>query len=519
MASPQDTIQPGRNMYFSGLRNKFEEALKAVLPIIGIVLLLSLTVAPIPSGIMLAFLFGGLFLIVGMMFFSLGAELAMETMGGKLGAKITKTRKLPLILFLGFLLGFMITISEPDLQVLANQVASIPNLALIISVAVGVGLFLVAAFLRMVLNVPLRLMLLVSYAIVITLSFFAPKDFIAVAFDSGGVTTGPMTVPFIMAFGIGISSIRSDRRAADDSFGLVALCSVGPIIAVLLLAMIFHPDSATYTETWLPDFSETVEMGSLFVQAFPTYLKEMAIALLPISVFFGVFQLVSLRLDRHTLIRIGVGVLYTYVGLVLFLTGGNGGFLPAGTFLGQTLGGLSYRWIVIPIGMLIGFFIVKAEPAIYVLMRQVEELTNGAIKGKVLQRSLCISVAVSIGLAMLRVLTGVSVFWFVIPGYAAALALSFFTPKMFTAIAFDSGGVASGPMTATFLLPFAMGACMAVGGNVTTDAFGVVAMVAMTPLITIQLLGLLYKVREKRSRELYVPGGAGEEDIYAIIEL
>lgn len=220
------------------------------------------------------------------------------------------------------------------------------------------------------------------------------------------------------------------------------------------------------------------------------------------------------------LIRICIGLLYTYVGLVLFLTGVNVGFMPAGSFLGQILAGLNCRFIIIPIGMLIGFFIVKAEPAVYILMKQVEELTDGAIPGRALQKSLSIGVSVSIGLAMIRVLTGISILWLVIPGYAIALIMSFFVPKIFTAIAFDSGGVASGPMTATFLLPFAMGACLAVGGNVVTDAFGVVAMVAMTPLITIQGLGLVYQRKLKKQKtEPQVQDPLLQLDNYAIIEL
>jgi intracellular septation protein A len=324
-----------------------------------------------------------------------------------------------------------------------------------------------------------------------------------------------------MAFGVGISAIRRDKEAADDSFGLIALCSVGPILAVMILSIIFRPESISNSETWLPNVAETVELRNLFVNSFPTYLKEIGLALLPIMAFFGIFQLVSLKLDKRVLIRIGVGLLYTYTGLVLFMTGVNVGFLPVGTFLGQTIALLPYRWIVIPIGMLIGFFIVNAEPAIYVLTRQVEGLTNGLVKGNTLKWSLAISVSVSIGLAMLRVLTGIPVSWFIVPGYFLAIVLSFFTPKIFTAIAFDSGGVASGPMTATFLLPFAMGACISVGGNITTDAFGVVAMVAMTPLLTIQVLGILFSIKEKRLAKGigkdYV--AAADTDLYAVIEL
>ena len=509
-------------MYRSKLNEKLQESLAAVLPILAIVLILSFTIAPLPTSVLMAFLFGAVLLVVGMMFFSLGAELAMSPMGERVGACITKTRRVGIMLTLGFLLGFLITISEPDLQVLANQVQAVPNMVLIVTVAVGVGLFLCFAMLRMLLSVPLNTMLVGFYIVVFVLAMFVPKDFLAVAFDSGGVTTGPMTVPFIMAMGVGVSAIRSDKHSANDSFGLVALCSIGPILAVLILSLIFRPDGGSYTAVVIPEIGDSAALWQLFFVAFPTYFKEIAVSLLPIAAFFAVFVLVSLHLERKQLIRIGVGLAYTYLGLVIFLTGVNVGFMPAGNYLGSVIAGLSCNWIIIPIGMLIGYFIVMAEPAVYVLMRQVEELTDGAIPGSAMKHSLSIGVAVSVGLAMIRVLTGISIFYLLVPGYAVAIALSFFVPKLFTAIAFDSGGVASGPMATTFLLPFAMGACSAVGGNIVTDAFGVVAMVAMTPLITIQGLGLIYRLRTKHGAVAPAPAVSGDAfalDDLAIIDL
>ena len=510
-------------LYRERLREKLIEALKAVLPIVCIVLLLSFTVAPLPASILLAYLFGGLLLILGMMFFTLGAELAMQPMGEQLGSGITKTRKLWLILPIGFLLGALITVSEPDLQVLADQVPSIPSPILIWGVAIGVGLFLVLALARMLFGISLNVLLLICYGLTFLLAIFAPHNFLAVAFDSGGVTTGPMTVPFIMAFGIGISSIRSDRNAGEDSFGLISLCSIGPILTVMVLSLIFHPENADYTPTVVPAIDDSMHLASLFTDAFPTYFKEIAISVLPMILFYFFFRLIHLRRNRmqknrRSARRILVGLLYTYIGLVMFLTGSSVGFMPAGAYLGQALAALPYRWIIVPLGMLIGYFIVAAEPAVYVLMKQVEELTNGSIRGKTLRVSLSIGVAVSIGLAMLRVLTGIPILWMLVPGYGIALLLSFFVPKLFTAIAFDSGGVVSGPMTAAFLLPFAMGACSAVGGNFLTDAFGVVAMVAMTPLITIQILGLVSVIRAKRYafKPVAVPESS---DDFAIIEL
>ena len=487
----------GLQLYQKNLLEKLKESLGAVLPIIGIVLVLCFSIAPIPNSVLMTFVVGAVLLIIGMMFFTLGAEMAMTPMGERIGTKLTNTRKISVVIVLCVILGFIITISEPDLQVLAEQVPSIPNYTLIIAVATGVGIFLVAAVLRMLFGIPLAHMLLILYPIIFILASIVPQDFLTVAFDSGGVTTGPMTVPFIMALGIGFSAVRSDKHAENDSFGLVALCSVGPILAVLLLGLLYHPGESGYEQTMIVKTDNSVEMWQLFQEGLPYYMKEMLISLLPIILFFFIFQIVSLHLHKKTLVKIIIGIIYTYIGLVLFLTGVNVGFMPAGNYLGQVIAGLSYPWIIVPIGMLIGYFIVKAEPAVYVLTEQVEELTSGAISAKAMGMSLSIGVAFSLGLAMVRVLTGISILWFLLPGYAVALGLTFFVPKIFTAIAFDSGGVASGPMTATFLLPFSMGACEALGGNVVTDAFGVVAMVAMTPLITIQILGLIYQIQEQ----------------------
>lgn len=500
------------------LREKLMEALKAVLPIVAIVLVLSFSIAPITPSILLCFLVGAVLVMAGMMFFTLGAEMSMTPMGEKVGACMTRSKNILVIVLMSFVLGVIITISEPDLQVLASQVPSVPNMVLILAVAAGVGGFLVVALLRMLIGIALPPLLTCFYLIVFVLVFFVPESFRAVAFDSGGVTTGPMTVPFIMALGVGIASIRTDHHAADDSFGLVALCSIGPILAVMILGMIYKPTEASYSIAAIPEISDSVELWKLFGEGIPTYIKEIALSLLPIVIVFGLFQVFSLKLTGRALSRILIGLLYTYIGLVLFLTGANVGFMPAGNYLGQVLAGLDYKWILVPIGALIGYFIVKAEPAVYVLNHQVEGITDGAIPAKAMGISLSVGVSVSVALAMVRVLWGIPILYFLIPGYAIAIGLSFFVPKIFTAIAFDSGGVASGPMTATFLLPLAQGACIAVGGNLVADAFGVVAMVAMTPLITIQILGMVYQLKQRSTGITAEPAfEALDED--AIIEL
>ena len=483
------------------LTEKITESLASVLPVTGIVLFLILTFVPVSAEMLVSFLMGGVLLLIGMSLFNLGAETAMSPMGEYVGSKMTASRKLWLVLSVSFFVGVMITVSEPDLQVLANQISSIPNLTLILAVGIGVGLFLVVAMLRILFRIRLKYLLLGFYVAVFLLAFFIPKGFLAVAFDSGGVTTGPMTVPFIMALGIGVAAISSSDKGGDANFGLVALCSVGPIIAVMILALIFPGNAEAATEYSMPPVEHSRDIAELFVVQIPHYIKEMALALGPIVVFYLLFRLCTGGVGSGGLGKILVGVGYTYVGLVLFLTGVNVGFMPVGNYLGHAIAGSALRWMIVPLGMLIGYFIVAAEPAVHVLKKQVEEVTAGTIPGSVLSTTLSVGVAVSVGIAMIRVLTGLPILWIVVPGYVIALALSFFVPDIFTSIAFDSGGVASGPMTATFLLPFAVGACTAVGGHVVEDAFGVVALVAMTPLIAIQVLGLIYKLRSAKKAE------------------
>lgn len=481
------------------LREKMAESLSSVLPITAIVLLLSITIAPVSSGVLVLFLFGSLLLIFGMSLFTMGAGMSMQPMGEGIGVQISKSRRLLLPVIICFALGVIITIAEPDLTVLAGQIPSIPNMVLILAVAIGVGLFLVVSLLRTAFGIPLSRLLLVFYLVVFVLAAFAPADFIPAAFDSGGVTTGPITVPFIMALGIGMVSIRSDKKSSDDSFGLVALCSIGPILSVLILSICFEPQ-ATTTETVIADIVDTRDAIREFVTAFPHYAKEVMVALVPIVIVFIVFQVITRRHQLHQLLRIGSGFLYTYLGLVLFLTGANVGFMPAGKLIGEEIAGTSYKFLLIPVGMLVGYFIVAAEPAVHVLKKQVEEISSGRITQTAIGIGLSIGVAVSVGIAMLRILTGIPLMWFLIPGYAISLLISFFVPPLYTGVAFDSGGVASGPMTTTFLLPFAVGACEAVGGNLLTDAFGIVAMVAMTPLITIQVIGLYAQMKHRAQR-------------------
>ena len=479
------------------INGSIKESLQSVLPITAIVLLLCITIAPLNTGVLALFLFGCMLLILGMSFFTIGSTMSMESLGKGIGIHLSKSKSIGISVIVCFILGVLITIAEPDLQVLAEQVPTIPTRLLIICVAVGVGLFLSVAMIRAYKSIPLSKLLLFFYSIVILLAFFVPEDFIATAFDSGGVTTGPITVPFIMALGAGMVTMRKDKNSQENSFGLVSLCSIGPILSVLILSICFNPEPET-TAAVIPEVETTKDAFVQFIYAFPTYGKEVFLALMPIVGVFLIFQLISRRYHRHQMARISVGMVYTYIGLLLFLTGANVGFMPAGRLLGAAVAGSAYKYFLIPIGMVIGYFVVAAEPAVHTLKKQVAEITNGAISQKSIGLALSIGVAFSVGISMLRVLTGIPILPFLIVGYAISLIITFFVPSIYTGIAFDSGGVASGPMTTTFILPFAVGACEMLGGNVMTDAFGAVAMIAMMPMITIQILGLRGSILRKR---------------------
>ena len=483
------------------LKEKVKESLSSVLPITLIVLVLSITLVPMEIGTLALFLTGAVLLIFGMGFFQLGAEMSMTPLGEGVGKTLAKREKVILVVLVSFALGTIITIAEPDLQVLANQVASIPNNVLIWTVAVGVGVFLALAVLRIFHRASLAKCLLIAYALLFALTLFSPKDFLAVAFDAGGVTTGPITVPFIMALGVGVSALRAAQGHDDDCFGLVALCSVGPILMVLLLGIFYHPSDAIYSAVEIAPVVTTRDVAQQFAIGLPDYAKEVLLSILPIVAVCVLFQLLTHHYRRRQLLRTGVGFLYTVIGLILFLTGVNIGFTPVGNLLGSGLADSTYRWVLIPIGALIGYYIVKAEPAVQVLNKQVEDVTGGTVSQSMMNTALSIGVACAVMLSMVRVLTGISIYWILVPGYALALILARYVPSVFVGIAFDSGGVASGPMTSTFLLPLAMGACTALGGSVVTDAFGVVALVALAPPVAIQIMGVIYVHKAKAVAE------------------
>ena len=497
------------------LIEKIKEALLSALPITAIVYVLSLTPWFNFSGAeLITFTVGAVLLIVGLGLFSLGADMAMTPMGSHVGAGLSKQRKLMLLLIVCFVLGMLITIAEPDLQVLAKQVGAVMNgTVLVYAVGIGVGAFLVIAVLKIVFRRSLASILMLFYMLMFALALMLVVNgngaLLPMSFDSGGVTTGPITVPFIMALGVGISSVLGDRHSQENSFGLVSLCSVGPILAVLVLG-IFSSNEMVYS---VPDYGVSNEIADAFLHTAGHTCKEVATALGMIVVFFLICQVIFLKLPRKRMLKIGMGVVFTYIGLVLFLTGVNVGFMPIGYKLGYELAQLD-KGLLVVLGLIMGVLVVLAEPAIHVLNQQVEEVTGGYVSKKSMLLGLCVGVGASIALSMIRIIFDFSIVYYVIPGYFLSLALSLFVPPVYTAIAFDSGGVASGPMTSGFILPFATGVCVCLQGEaaVLRDAFGVVAVVAMTPLITIQLLGFRAIVSEKIAEKRAMKKILGADD-------
>ncbi len=497
---------------------KMKETAVSVLPVMVIVLFLGFTFVPLDKYLLARFLVGGLFLILGLTIFLLGVGLGIQPMGERCGAELTKKRSLTLLLIVAFIIGFIVTAAEPDIQVFGDQVRSIfpfvNKLSITFVIAGGVGLFIMLGLLRAVLNLSLKWTFLISYTLLFLISFFSPGSFIGIAFDSGGATTGPMTVPFIMALGLGVSSVRDDD---DNSFGLTGVCSIGPVMAVLIYAIMLKTggsfettlaENAAGTGTASSTTAALIS-GGFFARIFSPFgaaaghvFREAMISIAPLFILFIIFQLLLLKMTKRQVIRIIIGFIYAFIGLTIFLIGVNGGFSQAGAALGQKLGELTVSrggaWYILLIGtgLLLGAIIVCAEPAVWVLSEQVEQVSGGTIKRRVLLVFLSVGTAIAIGLAMWRAVSGFNLKYILIPGYIISMVLMIFCPTLFSGIAFDSGGVASGPLTSTFVLSFTLGA--AASGKGGNDSFGVIALVAMMPLLAIQIMGIIFKMKQRK---------------------
>ena len=479
--------------------HKLKETAVSVLPVMGIVFLLGLTIVPLDAGTLGHFALGGFLLIIGLTIFLLGVDMGIQPMGERCGAELTKKKSLGLLLAAAFVIGFIVTAAEPDIQVFADQVRgvfpAVNKLAFTFVIAGGVGIFITLGLMRTVLGLSLKWTLFISYTILFVVAFFAPSSFMDIGFDSGGATTGPMTVPFIMALGLGVSSVRAGDKRQDSSFGLTGISSVGPVLAVVVYAIVINAAGVAGPSTG-SGTAGVVEGGSGGAGASVLHaFTESFTSIAPLFALFIIFQIFLLKMTMRQVVRMIIGFVYSFIGLAIFLFGVYGGFMQAGKLLGESLGALAMQkggiwyFLLILTGLVLGAIIVCAEPAVWCLSEQVEQVSGGTIRRKVLLIFLSVGTSIAIGLALWRAVAGFDIKWILIPGYALAMLLMIFCPDMFTGIAFDSGGVASGPLTSTFVLSFTIGAA---GGGV---GFGVIALVAMMPLIAIQIMGIIWRCK------------------------
>ena len=487
------------------LLEKVKEVLSAVSPVVIIVIILNFTLAPIPNVLLFQFIFGALAIVLGLSILLFGIEIGVLPFGNHMGASFLKSNQMWYVVIVGFLLGFFVNIAEPDLQVLATQVSSvmggfIPASAILVAVSIGTGVMLSLGIVRIVKSIPLHIVLLVIYGIIFLLAIFSSSDMFAIGFDASGATTGALTVPLVLALSVGVASMKKNSKSAEeDSFGLVGIMSTGAILGVLILNMFVKTDNIT----GVLDIHH-VDTNSLlgpFLAEIPTVAVDSFIALLPLVLMLIIFQKIKFNLNSRAFAKIFMGFLYTYIGLVIFLVGAHAGFMNVGNLIGHQLAAYDNKAILVISGFVLGMVVILTEPAVYILTEQIENVTNGYIKRKTVLFTLSIGVAFAVGLSMLRIVVPAIELWhYLVPGFGISLALMFFVPKLFVGIAFDSGGVASGPMTATFVLAFAQGASDAIEhSNVLLDSFGVIAMVAMTPLIALQVLGVIYKLKSQKS--------------------
>lgn len=474
---------------FANLKLKLKESAASVLPITVIILALCIFVFHLPIATVVKFIISSLFLFFGIGLFSLGAEMSMMPIGQNIASTLTRLKKIWLLIISCLVIGVIITIAEPDLAVLASQIPSINKWTFILTVGAGVGICFMLGVLRIFFKIPFAALLTIGYAIIFTLLIFVPKTFWAIAFDASGVTTGALSVPFIMSFCLGISAIRSGNSSEEDSFGLVAICSMGPIFSVLILGILSGNLEITASETVVAQ-TTFASMPGEFGASLLAAIKDVALVLLPILAIFFVFQFSAIHLPAKQVYKILIGVVYTYIGVVLFMSGGAV-FTTLGTYIGSNLMLENTSFLVYPISFILGYTVVAAEPAVHVLVEQVASVSGNSINKKVLSRSLSIGVGVSLVIAAIRAIFAINILFFVLPIFAISLGLAFYNSKLFTAVAFDSGGIASGPMSAAFLLSYISGIAAATSGDVYSGAFGAIALIATTPILVIQILGAI----------------------------
>lgn len=485
------------------MKNKLIENLissfKSVFPFSVIILIISFIIK-IPLPVIISFIICSILLIIGITLFTTGAEISIVKIGESIGNFLAKKGNKTLIIIASLIMGIVITISEPDLMVLSSEIPMIPSFLMIFLVALGIGLFLSFGVYRIINRKSYRMIITSSLLLIMLLLYFTKEEFISLSFDASGVTTGPMGVPVIVAFGYGIAKIRSDRDAKSDTFGLCGLASLGPVIVLLILGLFYRVDSYFNTSSFVNGLPFIDRIMLNFISCF----KEIIVALTPIIGVYIISIFLGNKITKKNIARSVFGIVLTVLGLTIFLTGVSSGFIEIGFRIGNTIAGSEYKYYLIPLGMLLGFVIINAEPAIRILTKQISDLTEGSIRENMIGLSLSIGVAFAVGFSIFRILFNVPIIYILVPGYFIATYLMYYTPKMFVTIAFDSGGAACGALTTSFLLPFCIGICKILEKNIMTLAFGIGALVCLIPIIIIEILGIIYdnKLRMKETSDL-----------------
>ncbi len=491
------------------LGEKLKEVAESVLPIALLIAILNWTVTPLPTEVWLRCLWGTLLIVLGLGLFHVGVDIGITPIGAHLGRAVTRYGKMLLVILAGLVLGFAISMAEPDLRIYGQQVELMTNglvgeMMLVYAVSVGIAFCLSVGLWRIVRSVALKYVFFLFYALIGILCLCVPNEFIALSFDASGTTTGAMTVPFFLALAAGVSRFKSADSVAEeeDSFGLVGIASAGAIAGTLIMAMVTG-QGALAEQVNVPEQEGLQPLGATLAHLVPHMFLEVLMSMLPIVVLFYLGHWLIEKVRPYELHKINMGLLYTYLGLVLFMIGVNLGFNRAGYEAGMQLGEAGTGWILVLVGAIIGLVVILAEPAVIPLVHQIEDLTSGYVKKRWILVSLSLAVGGAVCLSMLRiVIPGLELWHLLLPGYALAIGLSFVVPNLFVGMAFDSGGVASGPMAATFVLSFAGGAAAHFpGADVFADGFGVVALIAMMPIVALQLLGLIFRIQARSRRK------------------
>jgi len=492
------------------LRDKFKEVLASVLPITVIVLVLHFTISPLDSAMLYAFLLGSALVVIGLTVFLFGIDQGLEPIGHGIGNTLARSTGYAVLITICLVLGFFISYAEPDLHILAGQVDSVTSgqfgrTLMVVVVSIGIGVMMTLGLLRILRGIRLKYVFTAAYGLILVLSLFSSADFIAIAFDASGATTGAITVPFMLALAAGISALKKDTKAGEaDSFGLVGISSAGAILGVLITGLFFGIDklSGTLTEETIASSSLLDVYGSKLLPL----VRESFMSLLPIIIVYILFQVFSFKQKKNRVIDITRGLIITFLGLVVFLLGVNGGFMAVGTRIGIELASLDSNLPVLIVALLLGLTTVLAEPAVHVLTNQVEDVTGGSVNRILVLIFLSVAVGLSIFMSALRILIpNVQLWMYLLPGFGIAVILAYFVPDLFVGMAFDAGGVASGPMTATFSLAFVQGiAAQVPSADLVADGFGMIAIVAMMPIIAIELLGALYQAKIRKASKIAV---------------